>query len=189
MKIEENWVDKFLETFTMGVWMFIFAATLYLYLVVRAIALAPLPDPKPLSWGDTQTLDILFNHMLRKQYGMGGSGDLNNFWGQVLTLCNTTIKQFHIVNIVIAGFGVVYLFLKEKIWGLYLVIALLISYFSLIKFTNFEIDPRTLSTMEQYFLQLHMIIAIFIGFGFQLLIDLSQKLMGRKKQAPEEHQT
>ena len=180
-KQEENWVDSFFETFMFGLWMFIFAMTLYLYLMVRARALAPLLDPKVQNWGDTQTLDILFNHMMRKQYGVPNY-DYNNFLGQVNAVFAVTVNQFYWLNMLVAAAGIIYLFIKEKIWGLFTIGAVVISYLMLIKYINFDIDPRTISIQKQYFLQIHMIIALFIGFGYQLLLDLYPILFRKKKE-------
>lgn len=179
-KLEANWVDKFLEVFNYGIWLFIFAMTVYLYLVVRAKAVAPLPDPKPLSWGDTQTLSILFNHMMRKQYGAGGGGDLNNFLGQVGAVFNFTTNWFTWVNMVVAGVGLVYLFLKDKLWAIFSVVSMALLSVALIKFVNFELDPRTLSFQEVMYIQNGLFIALYCGFAFQLLFDLSNRLFKPK---------
>lgn len=176
LKLEENWVDRFLEMFSYAFWLLIFAMTIYLYLLIRARALASLPDPKPLSWGDTQTLDILFNHMMRKQYGIGGGGDLNNFGGQFLAVIKFCIEQFHPINFVIAIIGLIYMFFREKIWAIYTLFAMLLFDVALIKFINFEIDPRTLSFQEVFFIQQFFIFAIYIGYGFQLLLDLTSRI-------------
>jgi hypothetical protein len=186
MKITGNWVDKFFETIMYAYWLLFFAMTLYLFLMVRAIALAPLPDPKPLSWGDTQTLDILFNHMLRKQYGPGGS-DVSNFIGQVMAVIKITVSQFNWINMIPAVIGVVYLFIKDRIWGLYTVAAVVISYLTLIKFINFEVDPRSLAIQKQYFLQLHMIVALYIGFGYQFLLDMFNMRFTKKDRLIEQN--
>ena len=182
-RIKDNWVDKFFETGMYAVWLLIFAMTIYLFMMVRAIALAPLPDPKPLSWGDTQTLDILFNQMLRKQYGPGGS-DVNNFLGQVIAILKVTVTQFNWINMIPAILGIVYFFIKDRIWGLYTLFALVLSYLMLIKYINFEVDPRTLDIQKQYFLQLHMLVAIYIGFGYQFILDMfNMKFNFGKKEA------
>lgn len=173
-KPKENWVDRFFAIFMVAFWVFIFAMTIYLYMVIRARAIAPLAEPKPLSWGDTQTLDILFNHMLRKQYGTP-SGNLNDMLGQLKAVFNFNVEQFNWINIIIAFVGVVYLFMKEKMWGLFTVIAVLLFSVVLVKFINFETDPRTLSFQEVFFIQEFLIIAIYISFGYQALLDLVTK--------------
>ena len=109
-KNENNWVDNFFRILSIGMWLFIFAMTLYLYLMVRAKALAPLSDPKPFSWGDTQTLDVLFNHMMRRQYGIGGGGDLNAFWQQMGAVIGYIREQFDPINLVFAIAGLCYLY-------------------------------------------------------------------------------
>jgi len=172
--IEYGWVDKLIELFTYSGWLFIFAMSIYLYLMVRAVALAPLPDPKPLSWGDTQTLDILLNHMLRKQYGLGGGKEFMNFWGQVKTVIDFNLEQFHWINFVVALIGFAYFLIKEKIWAIYTLLSSILLSVALILFINFELDPRTISFQEVFFIQEFFIVAIYIGFGFQLILDLSK---------------
>jgi hypothetical protein len=85
---------------------------------------------------------------------------------------------------IMSFFGMIYFFLRDKIWALYLAVAVVISYGMLILFTNFDIDPRSMSIEKQYFLQMHMVFAIFIGFGYQLLIDLSRLPFRRKPDIP-----
>ncbi len=170
--IEYGWADKLIEILTYSGWLFIFAMTIYLYCMVRAIAIAPLPDPKPLSWGDTQTLDILLNHMLRKQYGLGGGNELINFTGQLKALLDFNIEQFGIINLVVAFIGLIYLFFKERVWAIFTFIAIVFLDVALIKFINFELDPRTVSFQEVFFIQQFFIAAVYAAFGYQLILDL-----------------
>jgi hypothetical protein len=166
--------DKFIEILTYSAWMFIFAMTLYLYLMVRNIALSPLPEPKPQSWGDTVTLDILFNHMFRKQYG-GRNPDYANLGGQILAVMKVTLTQFNVAGIIFAVIGFFYFFrMRDMIWAVYTAAAYIISYTMLIYFINFQVDPSTVSTQKQYFTQLHMIIALYMSFGFQFILDVAQ---------------
>lgn len=177
--VEFGTADKFIEILTYSGWMFIFAMTLYLYLMVRNIALAPVPEPKPQSWGDTVTLDILFNHMFRKQYG-GRNPDYANLGGQIMAVLKVTLNQFNWAAIIFAIAGFLYfLLMRDSIWATYTLLAYVISYAGLIYYINFQVDPATISTQKQYFSQLHMIIALYMSFGFQLLLDIVQ---GRIKQ-------
>ncbi len=175
-KPEENWVDKMFETFTIAYWLIIFAVTIYLYLVVRAKAVAPLPEPKPFSWGDTQRLDILFNQMMRKQYGAGGGGNLHDFGSQFMAVIKMNLKNFHWINVVIGLIGFVYMTAKEKIWSAYTLISMLIFVRVMIWFVNFETDPRTLSFQEVMYIQQFFFYSIYIAFGFQLFYDLASGL-------------
>lgn len=176
-KLEPNWVDELIKTLCIGLWLFLFAMTLYLYLMVRAIALAPLPDPKPLSWGDTQTLDILFNHMLRRQYGMGGLSDYSNLAGQIKSVLGFYVEQFHWVNVIIGLAGLVYFFIKDKIWTIYTILAIVFLDYMLITFVNFDVDPRTLTFQEVMYNQSFMFLALYVAFGYQLIMDATQRFL------------
>ena len=171
--VEFGLADKFIEILTYSGWMFIFAMTLYLYLMVRNIALAPLQGQGPQSWGDTVTLDILFNHMFRKQYY--SHPDYANLGGRIMAVLKVTLAQFNWAGIIFAILGFLYLLLvRNSVWALYTLMAYVISYAGLILYINFQIDPATMSTQKQYFSQLHLLIALYISFGFQLILDLSQ---------------
>ncbi len=172
LKIRENWVDRFMRIFMVSFWVFLFAMTMYLYLLVRAQAIAPLPEPKPLSWGDTVSLDILFNHMLRKQYGRAG-GNLRDMGAQMFSVVKFNVEQFGIVNALFAIVGIFLLFKRDKIVGFFSVVAVLLFAVMLVKFINFETDPRTLSFQEVFFIQEFLIIAIYIGFGYQFVLDVA----------------
>ncbi|OHD53671.1 MAG: hypothetical protein A2Y33_07050 [Spirochaetes bacterium GWF1_51_8] len=172
-KGEENWVDRFLEIFMQSFWLFLFGMSIYAYLVIRAMAVAPLPEPKPLSWGDTQTLDILFNHMLRKQYGLGGS-NVANFGGQVMAVLELIVKQFHWINMIFAAIGMVYMAIKEKVWFLYTMVSTVLFTLVMIAFVNFEVDPRTMSFQEVMYIQMFLFIAVYIAFGYQCVLDMTK---------------
>lgn len=181
-KLAYNWVDKFFEVFNYGMWLLIFAMTIYLYLMIRANALAPLPDPKPLSWGDTVRLDILFSHMLRKQYGGIGGGDFNHLLGQIICVIKFNIEQFHWINFIIGLVGFVYFFLKDKIWGIFTLVAIVLFDIILISFVDFETDARMLSFQIVMYIQTFMFFAIYIAAGYQMIIDFLSKFFQGKKQ-------
>jgi hypothetical protein len=171
-KTQFNWVDKFFEVLTYGLWLFFFAFSIYLYLMVRARALAPLPDPKPLSWGDTQTLDILFNHITRKQYGIGGGSDISNFAGQLWEALKFHMDQYSIINFILVVVGLVVMFVKEKIFTIFTVVAMLFLTVTLVKFVNPDLDIRTLSFQIVMYCQNFLMMGIFLAFGYQFILDL-----------------
>ncbi|MGC8765276.1 MAG: glycosyltransferase family 117 protein [Brevinematia bacterium] len=185
IKPEKNWVDKFFEILAYGSWLFIFALSIYLYLWVRAKALAPLPDPKPLSWGDTQRLDILFNHMLRKQYGIGGGRDLNYALGQWLVVFKYHFEQFHFTQFIFIVIGFIYLFLKERIWATFSIVAMFFLNLALVWFINFELDVRTVFFQEVFFIQNFLFLGLFLAFGYQFVLDIVNWLSARIKILPK----
>lgn len=170
-RYKNNWVDKFIFILTIAMWLLIFAVSIYLYMWIRAKAIAPLVEPKPLSWGDTQTLDILFNHMLRKQYPVG-SDDYSNFLGQLWALGQYHINQFGIVNVVLGLVGLAYFFKREPIQATYFSLASLIYLWTIVEFINFEVDPRSMETQEVFFIQQFLVFAFFIAFAYQFILDL-----------------
>ncbi len=181
---EDNWVDHLLYLLTAGFWLLIFAISIYLYLRVRAMALAPLSEPKPLSWGDTRSFDVLINHMLRKQYGRPG-GNLNNFFGQLKAVFDLTVAQFHWINFLLAIIGLVYMFFREKVWAFFTLITMSLFTVIMIKFVNFEVDPRTMSFQEVMYIQSFMFIVIYLSFGYQLILDALPLLQKYVKQKAE----
>lgn len=179
-KPKYNWVDHFFEIINYGVWLFIFALSIYLYLLIRGKAVAPLPEPKPLSWGDTQRLDILFNHMLRKQYGVGGSRELNYLSGQFLAVLKYYYEQFHFTQIILGVIGLVYFFFKEKMWAFFSLVAMLFLNLALVLFINFELDVRTVFFQEVFFIQNFLVFAIYIAFGCQFLLDVTNYFTAKR---------
>ncbi len=179
-KQEENWVDNLLYLLTIGFWLLIFAISIYLYLRVRAMSLAGLSEPKPLSWGDTRSFDVLINHMLRKQYGRPG-GSVHNFMGQLKAVGQIAVQQVHWVNIIVAVIGLVYMFFKEKVWAFFTLLTTALFTVIMIKFVNFEVDPRTLSFQEVMYIQAFMFMAVYISFGYQLLLDSVSLLSKARK--------
>ncbi len=172
MKLSKNWVDKFFEILTYGAWLFIFAVSIYLYLLVRGKALAPLEDPKPLSWGDTQRLDILFNHMLRKQYGVGGGKELINKLGQFMVVLKYYYEQYHVTQIILGIIGMIYLYFKDKLWLFFSLLAMAFLNLALVLFINFELDVRTIFFQEVFFIQNFLFVALYIALGSQVLLDI-----------------
>lgn len=171
---ENNWVDKSMTVFMGAFWMALFAISIYLYMLIRAKAVAPLAEPKPLSWGDTQRLDILFNHMLRKQYGTP-SDSLRDFGSQLWVVIKYNVEQFNIVNTLFALVGFYALWKKEKMWAIFSLGAVLLFNIVVVRYINFETDPRTISFQEVFFIQEFMIIAIYIGFGYKFFLELATK--------------
>ena len=167
---EDNWVDNLIYLITIAFWLLIFAVSLYLYLMNRAKALVSLTEPKPLSWGDTRSFDILLNQMLRKQYGRPGSS-VSNYFGQLKALFNLSVVQFNWVNYIFVGIGLIYMFFKEKVWAFFTLMSTLFFIVIMTRFINFEVDPRSMAIQEVMFIQAFMIMAIYAAFGYQLLFD------------------
>ena len=176
----DNWVDQFFFIMTIAMWLLVFALSLYLYMWLRAKAIAPLAEPKPLTWGDTQTIDILVNHMLRKQYPVG-SDDYSNLLGQLWALGQYHVNQFGLVNAILGLVGIVYFLKREPIQASYFILASLIYLWSIVDFINFEVDPRSMETQEVFFIQQFLVYSFFIGFAYQGLFDLMAKVKTLKK--------
>lgn len=176
---QNNWVDNFFFILTIAMWLLVFALSIYLYMWIRAKAIAPLTEPKPLSWGDTQTLDILFNHMLRKQYPVGND-DYSNVFGQLWALGQYHINQFGMINALLGLIGIGYFLKREPVQGCYFLLATAIYLWSIVDFTNFEVDPRSMETQEVFFIQQFLIYAIFVAFAYQAILELGVRLSSPK---------
>jgi len=172
--ITGNWVDQFLFIFTIAMWLLVFALSIYLYMWIRAKAIAPLVEPKPLSWGDTQTIDILINHMLRKQYPVGDD-NYSNVLGQLLSLVTYHIGQFGVINTILGCIGIGYFIKREPVQSGYFILASIIYLWSIVDFTNFVVNPRSLETQEVFFIQQFLIYTYFIGFAYQFILDFFNK--------------
>ncbi|MGL4394883.1 MAG: glycosyltransferase family 117 protein [Brevinema sp.] len=168
----ENWVDHFMIILTGAMWLLVFAISIYLYMWIRAKAIAPLVEPKPLSWGDTQTIDILVNHMLRKQYPVG-SDDYSNILGQLWALVQYHVGQFGWVNVILGLFGVYYFVKRDTVQATYFLLASFIYFWSIIDFINFEVNPRSLETQEVFFIQQFLVYVFFISFAYQWIFDIA----------------
>jgi len=188
LEVKKNWVDTVFEILGFGSLLFIFAMTVYLYMMVRANALADLPDPKPLSWGDTRTLEVLFNQMLRKQYGgRAASGGIQYFWGQLAWVGKFLFSQYGLVNVLIGVVGFVWMLFREKIWATYFLWAMTLLTVSLIKFVNPEVDAWTQGFQVVMHIQNFWVYAIFMGFGYQFLVDVMfHKPWGKQETVREE---
>ncbi|MGL4677158.1 MAG: glycosyltransferase family 117 protein [Brevinema sp.] len=174
-RYKNNWVDYFFFILTIAMWLLIFAVSIYLYMWIRAKAIAPLVEPKPLSWGDTQSLDILFNHMLRKQYPVG-SDDYSNILGQIWALWQYHINQFGIINVILGFVGAIYFLRRDPVQAGYFILASFIYLWTIVEFINFEVDPRSMETQEVFFIQQFLVFSFFIAFAYQLLLELLQKI-------------
>ncbi|MGL4388627.1 MAG: glycosyltransferase family 117 protein [Brevinema sp.] len=167
----DNWIDYFMFILMIAMWFFVFALSVYLYMWIRAKAIAPLVEPKPLSWGDTQTIDILVNHMLRKQYPVGND-DYSNIIGQLWSLVEYHVSQFGWANVILGLVGIYYFIKRETVQATYFLLASFIYFWSIIDFINFEVNPRSLETQEVFFIQQFLVYVFFIGFAYQLIFDL-----------------
>ncbi|MGL4561981.1 MAG: glycosyltransferase family 117 protein [Brevinema sp.] len=178
-----NWIDQFFYILTIAMWLLVFALSVYLYMWIRAKAIVPLVEPKPLSWGDTHTIDILVNHMLRKQYPVGND-DYSNLLGQLWALVTYHIAQFGIINVILGVFGIYYFFKRETVQASYFVLASVIFLWTIIDFINFEVNPRSLETQEVFFIQQFLIYVFFIGFAYQWIFDIvdGSFKFGKKKE-------
>ena len=175
-----NWVDNFLFILTIAMWLLIFAVSIYLYMWIRAKAIAPLVEPKPLSWGDTQTLDILFNHMLRKQYPVG-SDDYNNLIGQIGALWQYHINQFGLTNVILGIGGLIYFIKREPVQAGYFILSSMLYLWTIVEFINFEVDPRSMETQEVFFIQQFLVFAIFVGFAYQFILEIPNRIQDYSK--------
>jgi len=163
---------------------FLIPMLLYLTLLIRANAIARIPDP-PLSWGETADASRVINHFLRKQYPRTSMKFFSRFfaimggWGQ------WHLRQFTPWLLLVVPFGLLAMFRRNKVWlaltgGIFLVFNLL-----LMHFIRFRVTPRDLFFAEVFFIPSHLIVAIWIAFGIQFLIMKGAGLIGGKESGVE----
>ena len=148
---------------------FLIPMLLYLTLLIRANAIAKIPDP-PLSWGETADASRVINHFLRKQYPKNNMKFISRFfeilggWGQ------WHLRQFTPWLLLFVPFGLFAMFRRNKLWlaltgGIFVVFN-----FMLLAFIRFRVTPRDLFFPEVFFIPSYVIVATWIAFGMQFLI-------------------
>ena len=137
---------------------FLIPMLLYLTLLIRANAIAKIPDP-PLSWGETADASRVINHFLRKQYPKNNMKFISRIfeilggWGQ------WHLRQFTPWLLLFVPFGIFAMFRRNKLWlalsgGIFVIFN-----FLLLSFIRFRVTPRDLFFPEVFFIPSYVIVA------------------------------
>ncbi len=168
------WIKEIHKTFFWSIFFFIVPIYIYYsYLWIRSVAIYNMPEAeiRVMSWGEIRTLDVLWTHVLRKQYGaLAGSSVVINIL-QIWDLIKLHLNQFHILLVVLSIPGFIGLFKKDInlffsllfIWFTFLVLFLF--------FVMGEPVDRARSFYSVFLLQSYFVFAIFIAQGMQTVMD------------------
>lgn len=160
---------------------------LYLTLVIRANAIAKIPDP-PLSWGETVSASRVFNHFLRKQYPKSGLV----FWPRIVEILKAWggwhLNQFTPLLLLFVPAGLYAMFRRNRIWTIFT--AALFVFFNgmLLYFLSFRVTPRDLFFNEVFFIPSYVIVVTWIAFGMRYLIrSLTRRIDGETASKKEQN--
>jgi len=145
----------------------------YLYLPIRASQ-----DPL-LSWGDPETLDRFFHHILRRDYGTFILSPLTGkkFFNldAILFYLSTFPKSFSFVGVILGICGFFFLFLTNK-KGFYILLTAIIflgPVFTIV--TKSSADPLQKGVLERFFLASFPVFTIWICVGLTAVINIFRK--------------
>lgn len=149
--------------------LFIIGISIYLYLPVRAVS-----NPS-INWGNPSNLGDLFYHISRSQYGALNVNprSFSLLFNQILSFLKTIPEQFS--YLVLFGILGVMSFFRKRTYFLITFLIFLAS-IALIFLVNFEINLKSLKTMEPFYIPSYMMIVIWIGAGVVFISNKSEKL-------------
>lgn len=159
---------------------FLLPMLLYLTLLIRANAIAKIPDP-PLSWGETANASRVLNHFLRKQYPKSTVQFLPRIfeilggWGQ------WHLNQFTILPLLFVPFGLISLFRRNRMWGFLTVAIFVIFNGLLLAFLSPKVNPRDMFFNEVFFIPSYVMVVTWIAFGMQWLVKLVSGFLTRSE--------
>ena len=176
---------------------------LYLTLVIRANAIAKIPDP-PLSWGETVNASRVINHFLRKQYPKASM----YFYNRVPEIADGWVKM-HVeqylpvstskgdswaasevlislpVFLCLIALGMWSLWRRNRLWFWFLLACFLTFNILLTTMLSPKDNPRDWYFNSVFYVPSHLIVAIWLAFALQqAVISLAGRLDRRKKLAP-----
>ncbi len=185
----EDWFRKLVWLYGKSVGVFLVPLSVYYYLIIRAWAVFRMQyaEERILSWGDTRTLTILWNHILRKQYGLGGTPFVHRLGEQLWNVLKWHVNQVTLPNFLFIFPGIYYLFKKIFIWGVLTVFIVLFFSVGLMIYINPAITPRDLYFPSIFFIPSYFIMLLWIAFGFQWVLDTVEEAYFSPKEASNEN--
>ena len=148
----------------------------YLYLPIRA-SQHPL-----LTWGNTDTIQGFFHHLLRRDYGtflFGAGSNIKPFNIDVLIFYFSSLFwHFLGVGLIFAILGFLFSYKMRKVF-IFLLLAFIFLGPLFIFLTRSQIVGNIFAkgTLERFFLSSYLIIAIWIGLGLAVVVSLVPKFL------------
>jgi hypothetical protein len=181
---------------------FLFPMLLYMTLVIRANAIAKIPDP-PLSWGETVDSSRVINHFLRKQYPKASM----YFYNRIPEIADGWVKM-HVeqylpistsrgqpwtagevlislpIFLCIVALGMWALWRRNKLWFWLLLACFLTFNILLVTMLSPKDTPRDWYFNGVFFVPSHLIIAVYIAFALQWAVNLAAGRLGKLRREP-----
>lgn len=180
---EDRWVKDILQTFFWGILLFMIPIVVfYGYLWIRSVAIYGMPEAeiRVLTWGEIRSLDVLWTHILRKQYGgLSGTPLYYNFV-MLWDIIKLHLQQFHIFLYLLLIPGFVGLFKKDVNFGFSLMFIWLV--FLVLFSLSVQGEPveRARAFWSVFLLQSYFILGIFITQGMQTTMDWLDRFVFKK---------
>lgn len=154
----------------------------YGYLWIRSIAIYNMPEAeiRILTWGEIRTLDVLWTHILRKQYGgLGGTPLYYNLF-MLWDIIKVHLQQFHILLYILLIPGIIGLFKKDVNFGFSILFIWLVFVVLFSLFVQGEPYERSRAFWSVFLIQSYFIMGVFIAQGMQTTMDWVNKLVFRE---------
>ncbi|MEK6647219.1 MAG: DUF2723 domain-containing protein [Candidatus Firestonebacteria bacterium] len=141
--------------------LFLLGLTIYLYLPIRSSA-NPLID-----WGNPENLKNMMDHIFRKQYGSISKNlrTTSLFWEQCLIYFKFIWHQFTPYLLIPIIIGIIMLYKNNKIFFRLFIGGFLLTSIVAVFILNWTITAEIIEVVEVFFIQSHIFLAIFLGFG------------------------
>lgn len=180
---EDEWVRNILQTFFWSIVLFLIPIfVFYGYLWIRSIAIYNMPEAeiRILTWGEIRTLDVLWTHILRKQYGgLGGTPLYYNLF-MLWDIIKVHLQQFHILLYILLIPGIIGLFKKDVNFGFSILFIWLVFVVLFSLFVQGEPYERSRAFWSVFLIQSYFIMGVFIAQGMQTTMDWVNKLVFRE---------
>lgn len=155
----------------------------YGYLLIRSIAIYNMPEAeiRVLTWGEIRSLDVLWTHILRKQYGALGGIPVYYSLLQLWEMTKLHLSQFHILLYLLLIPGFIGLFKKDTNFSISLIFIWLTFNLLFSLFIQGEPVARSVAFWSVFLLQSYFILALIIAQGMQTTMDWVDELLVKKQ--------
>ncbi|MFN4244677.1 MAG: DUF2723 domain-containing protein [Brevinematia bacterium] len=182
-KKEDVWVKDILQTSFWAILLFMVPIfVFYGYLWIRSVAIYSMPEAeiRVLTWGEIKSLDVLWTHILRKQYGGISGTPLYYNFVVLWDLLKVHLQQFHLILYFLIIPGIIGLFKKDVNFSFSLVFVWLTFVVLFALFIQGEPVERSRAFWSVFLLQSYFIVGIFITQGMQTTMDWVERFIFSK---------